>query len=72
MDIERLKVKEAGACNFCNRGKMSEDVCQRLEYPYSEITQISKQGPGCGMQVRICDECMGELVASHRLRELTD
>ena len=53
------KTKEVGACNFCDRAKLSKDRT-RLKYPYRKVYVISSNRK-MGVSVRFCFKCFKEL-----------
>ncbi len=58
MRIEYKHVLKVGGCNFCDRGKLSENKAA-LVYPYDYVFQISSNGSG--IIAKICMDCFKEL-----------
>lgn len=59
MIIRKAKVKDAGACNFCNRGCLNPKGVG-LIYPYNEIYTLKGVGNKTIM-VNVCEDCLSEL-----------
>jgi len=66
MDVTRRKIEEVGSCNLCGRGKINRVPSSLtnfppLSYPYKFVTVISYR-----MEVRICDDCMDEMIKKYK------
>ena len=52
MEITKQNIKDAGSCNFCNKGVLKTDGFG-LNYPYSKVYVIK----GKCVAINICFEC---------------
>jgi hypothetical protein len=58
IEIERIKRRTAGSCNFCRTGKITDNG-RDLIYPYEHVYEISSSGGG--LCARICPSCANKL-----------
>lgn len=49
---------ENGSCNYCQRGKLKKSNKMGLDYPYSNIVQIT----GTNVKTNFCPDCFDEVV----------
>jgi len=54
--VSRESIHQAGACNFCSRGKPAEN--KGLVYPYTDVFVLN----GKQMSMNICEDCGHELM----------
>ena len=58
MEINIVKVRHEGSCNYCDKSIMRADG-MGLEYPYDKVVEVK----GYGIKTRFCFECFRQLAS---------
>jgi hypothetical protein len=56
MKIKKSTIKEEGACNFCNKGVITENGLS-LTFPYEQVIHLE----GKRISAVFCEECFDDI-----------